>query len=166
MDAAARAELARMLSTPPSSGDAAGAAAGVLLVSIKPCYAQLIEVGFKRVEFRKRVPATVRPGTEVVFYVSAPVQAVQLRARVAAVCRAEPAALWRKVGQFAGTPKRDFDAYFSGFERGVGLVLEQVERIDPAVKVARLRGVGFAPPQSLRVIRAGDPAYGMVARHA
>src|SRR5688572_20213582 len=86
MDATARAELARMLSTPPSSADGA-TAAGVLLVSMKPCYAQLIEVGFKRVEFRKRVPADVRAGMTVVFYVCAPVQAVGLRARVAAVCR-------------------------------------------------------------------------------
>jgi predicted transcriptional regulator len=150
----AREILARHLRRPP--GDRAAGAAGAVLMSIKPVYARLIERGVKRVEFRRRFPIGIERG-RVVFYVSSPVRAVTMVVGIERVVRGTPAELWEEFGEEAGASRGEFDEYFAGAHLGVALVLGEVRVLGRAIGLgdARLRAVGFRPPQSL-VVLAGD----------
>ena len=148
-----RQQLAQHLRRPPPAS-----AEPILLVSIKPHYARLIESGQKRVEFRRRVPRRFTSG-RAIFYVTAPVQAIALTARVTAVHRGAPSALWRRFADVAGTEPRAFADYFAGAGEGVALVLEEVRALRSPIALAdpRLRAVHFRPPQSPVLLpAAGD----------
>jgi len=158
MERPAKAELARALAqhlAAPPAAQSAHEPAGFLLLSIKPHYADLIAVGFKRVEFRRRIPAGVKADDRVLFYLSSPVQAIGLTATISTICRAAPAALWRKTSHLAGIPKRDFDGYFQGATAAVGLVLTGVATITPQMSLKELQKhvAGFTAPQSGQIIK-------------
>ena len=140
--------LARRLRHPPSLPNET-----TLLISIKPHYARLIESGQKRVEFRRRFPNDLSGGSAV-FYVTSPARRIELTARITAVRRATPEQLWREFAAIGGTPHPDFDAYFAGALKGVALVLDDVHALRPPIALgdARLRSMGFRPPQSLTVL--------------
>ncbi|MDB5319263.1 MAG: hypothetical protein JWN40_894 [Phycisphaerales bacterium] len=135
-----------------------------MLISVKPHYAQLIETGEKRVEFRRRFPREVTGG-RAIFYVSTPVRRIAMAARIARVVRGTPAVLWREFGEVGGTTRGAFDAYFTGARTGVALVLEDVRVLRPGIALAdaRLRAAGFRPPQSVAVLAAGSTVGELVA---
>src|SRR5438046_8631680 len=127
--------LASHLRHPPSAAPHARDALADVLLSIKPHYAELIERGEKRVEFRRRFPREVSRA-RAIFYLTAPVRAIGLVATMARVVRATPGELWREFAATAGTRRDAFDAYFAGAADGVALVLEGVRVIDPAILLA------------------------------
>jgi predicted transcriptional regulator len=140
---------------PPAARDAV---ADVLL-SIKPHYAELIERGEKRVEFRRRFPREVGRA-RAIFYLTAPVRAIGLVATIARVVRGAPGELWREFAATAGTRRDAFDAYFAGAADGVALVLESVRVIAPSIAMGDPRLHGLRPPQSLAVL----PPRSVIAR--
>ena len=138
----------------------------VVLLSIKPQYADLIEQGRKLVEFRRRFPRQIQ-SARAIFYVTAPVQQIQLHGEIDHVQRAAPADLWRDFSRLAGVARDHFDAYFAGREEGVALILRRVRRITKplALGSTRLRSIAFKPPQSLCVIRPDSPLLRWVDGH-
>jgi predicted transcriptional regulator len=144
--------LARHLRHPPR---VAAAAEVTVLISIKPRYAELIERGEKRVEFRRRFPKGLSTA-QAIFYVSVPARRIALVARIACVRRGSPRELWREFADVAGAERAEFDRYFAGARDGVALVLEEVVALRPAMALddPRLRAIGFRPPQSLMVVAA------------
>jgi predicted transcriptional regulator len=155
MERSRRALLAERLRHPPGEG--------AVLISIKPRYAELIELGEKRVEFRRRFP-TRWSGGRALFYVTSPVRAVTMEAWIAGVRRGRPGELWEKFAEMSGVSRREFEAYFSGAQAGVALVLEGVRRLEAAVGLddPRLRAIGFRPPQSVEVLAEGSPVLEML----
>jgi predicted transcriptional regulator len=148
MELPQRTLLADRLRHPPPTDQRA------LLVSIKPHYATLIERGDKRVEFRRRFPSHW-PAGPAFFYITSPVRADNLHARIASVTRATTARLWEDFGRLSGVTRREFDAYFAGARTGVALLLEDVRPLGPIpLDDPRLRALGFRPPQSLEVLPA------------
>jgi predicted transcriptional regulator len=129
-----------------------------VLISIKPRYARLIELGQKRVDFRRRFPKNLTGG-RAVFYVSSPARRIELIARIATVRRATPQQLWREFTSIGGTRRADFDAYFAGAEEGVALILDDVQALRPAIPLEdrRLQEMDFRPPQSLTVVPSPSP---------
>ncbi len=146
--------LARHLRQPPIGK---ATTETTVLISVKPHYAQLIESGEKRVEFRRRFPPEVSGG-RAIFYVSTPVRRIAMTARIARVVRGTPTALWREFHEAGGTTRAAFDMYFVGARVGVALVLADVRMLRPGIALAdpRLRAAGFRPPQSVAVLPAGS----------
>jgi predicted transcriptional regulator len=72
--------------------------------------------------------------------------------------------LWQQFGGEGAATRGEFDAYFAGATSGVAVVLGKVRVVRPAVSLedARLRGVGFRPPQSWVVLGEGSALAGMV----
>ena len=151
MELSRRTMLSDRLRHPPPTPETA------VLISIKPRYAELIERGEKRVEFRRRFPSHWSAG-RAFFYVTLPVRALALSARISAVTRADPAQLWAQFGHQSGATRIEFDDYFAGAHRGVALVLEDVHRLAPVIALddPRLQELNFRPPQSLTVLPAAS----------
>jgi predicted transcriptional regulator len=149
----ARHLLAARLRQPPAADPAPA-----LVLSIKPRYADLIETGRKRVEFRRRFPADVTRA-RALLYVSSPVQAIRLACVICEVHRAQPHDLWRNFGEHSGVTRRDFDAYFDGSATAIALLLTDVRRLSPPLPLNGpvLRAIDFHPPQSLALLPRHSP---------
>ena len=84
-----------------------------LLISLKPCYADLVFEGVKRAELRRRTLARME-GRDVFVYVTSPVMMLRGAFRVGEVWSGTPQDIWDKVSESAGVEKDDFDAYYEG----------------------------------------------------
>ncbi len=120
----------------------------VLLLSVRPEYAQKIFGGTKTVELRRILPRIAK-GDLVLVYVSSPVKAVMGAFTVDQVIDQRPEALWRMVEGKAGLTRREFKAYFSGASRGCGIFFTDVLSLQKPVTLQSLRErwPAFQPPQ-------------------
>jgi predicted transcriptional regulator len=82
----------------------------VILLSIKPEFAEKIFSGDKRYEFRKRIFR--RDVVTVIVYASAPISQVVGEFDIEHLLHAELGQLWLQTEEFAGISKDYFDAYF------------------------------------------------------
>lgn len=129
----------------------------VLLLSLRPRFADAILDGTKTVELRRR-PVNAEPGTRVILYSCAPVMAIVGTAYLRAVDMEEPAAAWRIHRGRLGLKKGEFDAYLDGSQTAYLLRLSDVCRLDEPLHLHDLRQQGgFRPPQSFRYVAASDP---------
>ncbi|NTW29226.1 MAG: ASCH domain-containing protein [Coriobacteriia bacterium] len=117
----------------------------VVLMSIKPHWADAIMGGRKRVEFRR-----VRFGREishVVVYATSPVQRVVGYFEVEDITEAEPAALWERFATLGDIGEAAFMDYYEGKGEGVAI---HVGRVSPLVEPVMLTEIvpGAVAPQS------------------
>lgn len=126
----------------------------VVLLSIKPKYADLILAGSKRVEFRRSWAA--QGVCSIVLYASAPVQKIVGLVEVESVVIAPPSALWKTcVAKGGGLTRKELRDYFLGKSKGVAILLGKaivpVKYLDPAEIVN-----DFVPPQSFKYLDAHE----------
>ena len=121
----------------------------VLLLSIKPEYANLIFAGTKRVELRRVRPQLSR-GDRIMIYVTAPVRALWAAVTVDRVVEAKPSALWALVKGDAGLSRKQFDDYFRGATTGYAIFLTGAALLARPVGLDMLRALWgrFHPPRS------------------
>jgi predicted transcriptional regulator len=119
-----------------------------ILISLAPRHAENIFAGRKQIELRRRT-MHVNPGTIVWVYVTLPVGSIVGRARITALHRGAPAALWAQFGPVSGLSEAEFLAYLDGVEEGVVLLLEDARHLRLPLSLAAIRqiAVGFNPPQ-------------------
>lgn len=123
----------------------------VLLISVKPHYAEAILEGSKTVELRRTRPTLPR-GALVLLYSSTPTRAVVGWAKLTRVRAGTPAEIWRAVGDSAAVDAATFDAYFEGAEAAYALELNTVVEAARPVPLNVIRSIGVQPPQSWRYL--------------
>lgn len=129
-----------------------------LFLSIHPQYIEKILSGEKTVELRKRVPR-VEAGATVLLYSTSPVCQLVGYATIKAIHETTPAQLWPLVGAKSGIHRGEYNKYYAGKERAVGIELEKVCSL-PAKKILSLEslrkriGHNFRPPQGFRYFNA------------
>ncbi len=125
----------------------------VLLLSIRPQYAERIFNGSKRIELRRTRPR-VKQGDIVVIYVSSPVKAIKGAFWVDHVLEAEPDKLWGQVGLLAGIGRDEYDQYYAGAQTAFGIAVSAPWSFIKPVGLSQLRELwmGFHPPQSYRYL--------------
>lgn len=120
-----------------------------LLVSIKPKYAAAIIDGRKTVEFRRKFPEDVAPGSRAYIYSSRPVQAVNGLVIIERVERMRIAPLWDKHGFAACVDRATFDDYFRGQLDGLAVVIRSAHILSPGIPRSTLKDIlRIVPPQS------------------
>ena len=119
------------------------------LISIRPHYAEAILSGTKTVEVRRRIPA-ISIGTCLWIYATQPCSAVVGSAIVDQVIEGTPAEIWEVCMDRVAVDRCSYDAYFSGTDRALGLVLSNVTRRQP-IKIEQLKQMRerFHPPRVL-----------------
>ena len=125
----------------------------MLLLSIHPRFAEAIFDGTKKVELRRRAPKLVA-GDEVVVYATVPTAAVLGKFTVESVDSSELHDLWQVTRQVAAVSSSEFDTYFDGLDRGVGIWIANTQRYSASVSLTDLRDSipGFHPPQGFRYL--------------
>jgi predicted transcriptional regulator/DNA-binding Xre family transcriptional regulator len=120
-----------------------------VLFSIRPVHAERILKGRKTVELRRRFPNAVTPGTLALIYSTSPTSALIGSARIKAVQCTDLSTLWKTHRKAACLDKSDFEAYFTGLERGYAIILDSPRPLERPVGLMELRKrFGFEPPQS------------------
>ena len=128
-----------------------------LLLSLKPRFAELVFMGEKTVELRRRIASTMT-GREVFIYVSSPVRMIRGGFRVADVWSSDPETVWGEVASRAGVAKAEYDAYYEGCGIAHALTLSEVWAHEAPVEIEGVRRAlpGFRPPQSWRYAKGRE----------
>ena len=126
----------------------------ILLLSIRPEYANKIFDRTKTVELRRIRPRLLNKGDRVVVYVSSPQQAVVGSFKVDNIVEKPVTELWEEVEKLAGISHEDFYDYYQGVKLGVGIFLKDIHRFSQPVELHRLRNKlpNLKPPQSFRYL--------------
>lgn len=135
----------------------------LILFSIKPEYAGLIEQGEKFVEFRRRFSPHIN-SAKALFYVSHPVREIRFMADIYNIVRLEPTKLWEQFSNSAGVNFEGFNDYFKGTAKGSALILNNVRPLPRPLSLdhLRLKLQSFQPPQSYRVVEANDALCSLI----
>jgi predicted transcriptional regulator len=122
----------------------------IVLLSIKPKYAELILSGDKRVEFRR---SWAKKNVELlVLYSSSPVQKIVGVVNVKGTMVASPTRLWQISQEMGGGLTRaELREYFLGRAKGVGVKLGYVKRLSEPLNPFEVI-VDFVAPQSFRYL--------------
>ena len=125
----------------------------VLLLSLKPRFAEAILSGEKTIELRRIGPRAQSP-IRALLYASGPQSALIGTCWVSGVerdiCIHE---LWGRHGPQTAIDNDEFYAYFSGRQTGSALIIDEPETLPQPVPLTDLRSVdGIQPPQSFRYL--------------
>ena len=125
-----------------------------LLISLRPCYADLIFHGLKTAELRRRDLSRMK-GCDVFVYVTSPVMKLRGGFHVGEVLTGTPEEIWYEVSDYAGIDKPEFDAYYSGRELACALKIAEFWEYERPIELDALRDrfPGFVVPQSWRYVR-------------
>ena len=138
----------------------------MIVLSLKPRFAEAILAGTKTVELRRTTPKIEVP-TRALLYATTPVRALLGTCVVTSVTSAPLSNLWREFGSRANLPYHEFKQYFKGVEVGAALALAQQRPFTRRVPLQDLRTKprGFRPPQSFSYVdsETGDRLLRMAA---
>ena len=130
----------------------------MMILSLRPRFADAILSGAKTVELRRTEPK-IRVRTRALIYALTPVRALLGTCVVTSVESGHLGALWQVHGAGSGLDHGEFLNYFEGVEAGTALHLASPRRFSRPVPLVELRSrpTGFRPPQSFSYI---DPETG------
>lgn len=131
---------------------AEAADSSVVLMSIKPHWADAIMAGRKRVEFRRARFA--RHVSHVIVYATAPVKRVVGFFAVDQIVEAAPGVLWRMFGSEGEIDSGAFDEYYLGVRGGVAIGVGEVTRLPMPLELDAVLP-SAVPPQSYRYADSG-----------
>ena len=138
----------------------------MIVLSLKPRFAEAILAGTKTVELRRTRPKIEVP-TRVLLYATTPVQALLGTCIIAGVSSANLTTLWREYGSRSELSHNEFKHYFDGLDVGTALTLAHHQPLDRMVplQVLRAKPGGFRPPQSFAYVdvKTGHRLLGMAA---
>lgn len=125
-----------------------------LLISLRPCFADLVFLGVKRAELRRRF-ARITDSREVFIYVTSPERSLRGGFRVDEVWKGTPDQIWDQVSSLAGIGKADFDAYYRGSAVAYALSIADVWELEEPVELDSLKEElgAFTVPQSWRYVK-------------
>lgn len=128
-----------------------------LFISVKPEFANKIVEKEKTIELRKVKPH-VREGDYVIIYASSPVMAVVGFGTIKEVVDTTPERMWKDSSALLGIEKLRFDEYYAGQKRSVGIVIDNIRRVSPAIRLNDIRSLipSFHPPQIYRYVAGTD----------
>ena len=127
----------------------------MIVLSLRPRFAEAILAGVKTVEFRRTEPRIMVP-TRALLYAATPVRALVGTCIVTSVKSADLVDLWREYGSRSGLAYGEFEGYFEGVEAGTAFTLAHPQpfRREVALQDLRAQPGSFRPPQSFAYVDA------------
>ena len=138
----------------------------MVVLSLKPRFAEAILAGVKTVELRRTVPKIEVP-TRALLYATTPVRALLGTCVITNVRSAALTVLWREYGSRSDLRYVEFQQYFVGANAGTVLELTQPQALSQRIPLQDLRAKprGFRPPQSYSYVdtKTGDQLLRLAA---
>ncbi len=128
-----------------------------LIISLKPCYADMVFEGQKKVELRRRIASQIR-NRDVFIYVSSPVRELRGGFRVGEVWKGSPEEVWNKVADLSTVNRREYDTYFQGQAVAYALEVTNLWEYESPMGLSWLRDLfnDFVVPQSWRYVKSEE----------
>lgn len=125
----------------------------VLLISVRPEFAEKIVNGVKTMELRKCSP-NIDSGDLVVIYSTLPEKAIVGTCIVKEIIKKSPIQLWRRYSNKMGIDKKRYFEYFRDTNLAVGIVLTSIDKLDKKLPLDSVRKAipQFSPPQTFRYL--------------
>ena len=125
----------------------------IALLSIKPVFIQAILAGEKLYEFRR---VKMKQDINIIlFYASAPVQALVGFAEIEEIIENTPSVLWEIAGKEGGISNNDFKNYYNGNNKGYAIKFKSVYKFETPINPKTV-WEKFYPPQSFIYINKSD----------
>jgi predicted transcriptional regulator len=123
----------------------------IIVVSIKPEFANKIFDGSKRIELRKVSP-DARHGDLMIVYSTSPEMAVIGVCKIEKIIKLSPKEIWDQHSEILGIDEGRFNAYYSESSTAVGIVISQARRLKSKIPLKNIKKLfpGFAPPQTFK----------------
>jgi predicted transcriptional regulator len=123
----------------------------ILLISVKPEFAEKIIAGEKTIELRKACPKAKKDDI-VIIYATVPVKAVIGICRVEDIISLAPSTMWRYHNEKLGIDRKRYLAYYEYTDRAVGIVLKSACRLNTSIELSAIKKMfpKFSPPQTFR----------------
>jgi predicted transcriptional regulator len=118
------------------------------ILSIKPRFTREIYLGNKKVELRKRIGRRFTVGCLIYIYSSSPVKRITGYAKIRKIETLPVSNIRQHYLTLACIDAISFDSYFLGHEKGILIWLTDVIEFNNGPSLAKLRKMGFTPPQS------------------
>ncbi len=138
----------------------------MVVLSLRPRFAEAILAGVKTVELRRTVPKIVIP-TRALLYAASPVRALLGTCVITSVRSADLAALWHEYGPRSKLSFGEFQQYFKGVNTGTALTLSGPQTLNRPIPLQDLRAKprNFRPPQSFAYVdtKTGNQLIQMAA---
>ena len=124
-----------------------------LFLPIKPEFANKILLREKTIELRKVRP-NIHEGDYIIIYASSPVKEIVGFAKVKQILEISPDDMWVNYSPKLGIDKIRYDQYFWGKHKAVGIEIESVRAVYPAITLETIKKIdsSFKPPQSYRYV--------------
>ena len=125
----------------------------MLVLSLKPRFAEAILSGNKTIELRRVEPRIAVP-TRALIYASTPTRSLIGQCVVHKVLRLPLATLWQRFGTHTALTHREYRDYFTGTDTGVALLLSNPARLPTQVPLLKLQQSvdRFRAPQSFAYV--------------
>jgi len=130
----------------------------ILLMSIKPEFAELMLHGRKTVEIRRKFSKKYE-GATIVFYITDPMQQFMFTATIARVDHDQKKNLWNTYKQECGISQAVFDEYFSGIDFGYAIHMSNLKPLQNQLILEHAKKVypQLRPPQSFQRLEPKSP---------
>lgn len=131
-----------------------------VLLSMKPCYADMVFNGEKKAELRKRIGRNMQ-NRDVLVYVTSPVRQLRGGFHVGLVRKGPPKEVWNSVSSEAGINRREFDAYYSGSKTAYALKITSVWQYEKPLGLSALKTAfeNFVVPRSWRYLKPSEERF-------
>lgn len=123
----------------------------VILLPIHPEYVNLIKLGKKKIEFRKRkFSKTV---SKVLVYSTSPISKIIGYFDILGIVKSSPKKLWQDYSTVSGITEENYFKYYSNVQEAIGIKIGDVNLFTNEVDISILNTV---PPQSFKYLSEAE----------
>ncbi|GAK75771.1 ASCH domain-containing protein [Nonlabens ulvanivorans] len=122
-----------------------------VLISVHQKYAEKIINGEKTIELRKSLPQKVKPGDNLIIYVTSPVKKLYAICTIKQFIKSTPDRLKADELSNTGITSKEFDQYYKSSSKAYAIVLENIIDIkhkNIELKTLKTLVPKFLPPQT------------------
>lgn len=118
----------------------------ILIISVKPRFADLILTGEKTYELR-RIKPNIKKNDRILLYVTAPRKELIATLSIENVYEEKIYPLYKLVKGKCGLNKTEFMTYFRDKDKGYAIKIKKVFRLSNPINWEELQRIDFHPPQ-------------------
>lgn len=131
----------------------------ILIISVKPEFAEKIINGQKTIELRKSLPKKVTNESYILIYVTSPIKEIWGICKINKIVKHEPKIFWSLYGSETGVSKTQFFDYYKSNKSAFGIELKEIRNFSKySIELQKLRKAfpKFKPPQTYSYINSDD----------
>lgn len=131
----------------------------ILLISVKPIFAEKILNGEKTIELRKSAPKKVNKESYILIYVTSPIKELWAVCKINNIIKEDKSIFWKKYGFKTGVTENEFKEYYNKNENAYGIELKQIKNFSKhSIDLKNLKKAfpNFMPPQTYTYINSEE----------